>query len=362
MSELLKDRFLTEESLQTFSDEIVKGYSEFSQTAFLNEVRSGDWNDLELKQRMRRTTEVLHNYLPDSYKDAVKILMDIAPDVKGFETMVLPDYAEVYGMDFWEESRKALKCFTQYSSSEFGIRPFLNNDLDASMKLMYECAEDKHENVRRFASEGCRPRLPWAMAVPALKENPEPTIPILDKLKDDPSEFVRRSVANHLNDISKDHPEIVLELAKKWIGFSTERDRLIKHALRTLLKAGNPRAMILFGFADPSNLEIESLRPVDDVVKIGNETHIMFDLIVKENEKTKVRLEYAVYYVKANGKVSKKVFKISENEYSAGSYSVKRKLSFKNMTTRKHYSGKHEIAIHVNGVEKGRTSIELTMG
>jgi 3-methyladenine DNA glycosylase AlkC len=357
MAELLKDRFFTEESLTLFADATKPHFSGFETSTFIKLVQDSNWKNLELKEKMRHTTLCLQKVLPEDYGEALEILKKAAPKVKGFEVMCLPDYVEVFGLDNWNISLPALKHFTRYGSSEFAIRPFLNSDLSRAMELMYLCVDDKEENVRRFASEGCRPRLPWAMAVPGLKKNPEPIIPVLEKLKADPSEFVRRSVANNLNDISKDHPDIVLDIAEKWLGKSEETDKLVKHALRTLFKAGNTRAMRLFGYGDPVNIEVRNFNLGTKKMSIGESGRFSFDLMVDEKKATKIRIEYAIFYMKKNGKHSKKVFKLSEKEQSPGKHFISRKYGFVDMSTRKHYPGEHFISIIVNGVEKAKTSI-----
>lgn len=215
MAERLKDQFFTEESLQAMTKSILKAYPSFQTKEFLKLIYDPTWEQLELKQKMRHTTECLKKVLPQDYKEAIKILMKAAPEISGFEAMTLPDYVELYGLENWDLSFEALAHFTRFSSSEFAIRPFLAQKPQISIDYMFKLADHPDENVRRFASEGCRPRLPWAMALPVFKKDPSPILPILEKLKDDESEYVRRSVANNLNDISKDNPEILLELAEK---------------------------------------------------------------------------------------------------------------------------------------------------
>ncbi len=360
MAEPLKNQFLTPESLATFATRIVHVRPNFDKDSFLQNVRSGDWEELELKARMRRTTEWLHKILSLEYPEAITLLAEIAPDIKGMEAMCLPDYVELYGMDDWDRSLPAMRHFTRFSSSEFAIRPYLIADLERAMAFMQECSTDEHENVRRFSSEGCRPRLPWAMAIPALQHDPHLILPILDRLKTDPSEFVRRSVSNNLNDISKDHPEPVLDLAEQWVGnYGADTDKLVKHALRTLLKKGNTRAMRLFGFGDPAKIQIRNFSLGQDTIKIGDNGHFAFELLVETDQQVKVRLEYAVDYVKANGKTSRKVFQILENDYQPGNSTIERKYTFQDMTTRKHYPGKHVFTILVNGIEKATASVEV---
>jgi 3-methyladenine DNA glycosylase AlkC len=359
MPERLKDQFFTNESVEAMADTIKDVYPGFDKKRFIKLVFEGGVRDLELKAMMRHTTECLHQVLPASYKKAVGILEEVAPAVKGFEAMCLPDYVELYGLDNWESSLRALAFFTKFSSSEFAIRPYIIKDVRRTMAFMEKLAEDEDEKVRRFASEGCRPRLPWAMAIPAFKKDPRLVIGVLDKLKDDDSECVRRSVANNLNDISKDHPELVLDLCEKWYGTSEQTNWIIKHACRTLLKAGDKRAMLLFGFGDSKSIAIENFTVDKKSVAIGDGITFCFDLAVRTEKSCKVRLEYIVFFTKANGKTSRKIFQISERTYNSGRHRIKRRHSFADLSTRKHYPGDHDLAIVVNGVEKARTTVKL---
>jgi 3-methyladenine DNA glycosylase AlkC len=351
MADRLKDMFFTGSSINQFADIVKQHYPEFNKDRFVNLLFNDEWNTKELKERMRHTTICLHKTLPENYQQTVDILIEIAPFIKGFEAMALPDYIEQYGMENWDISLPALKHFTKYSSSEFAIRPFLKKNPRRVMIYMSELAEDKNEKVRRFASEGCRPRLPWAMALPAFKKDPGLILNVLEKLKNDESEFVRRSVANNLNDISKDNPEFVLDICERWYKKSERTDWIVKHACRSLLKAGNKRALLLFGYGDSSVMSIDKLKLDKMVVVIGKELHYSFQLTISAEKATKVRLEYGMDFMKANGKQSKKVFKISENTYKPGKHSFSKKHSFADMSTRKHYEGQHTLIIIVNGDE-----------
>jgi len=359
MAERLKDMFFTQGSVNKMADTIGRFYPQFDKEKFRSLIFDENFDALELKEKMRHATLCLQKTLPAEYKKALEILKQAAPYVKGFEAMSLPDFVEVYGQDDWDLSLPALKHFTQFASSEFAIRPFLDKNPDKGMEFMHACAMDAHKNVRRFASEGCRPRLPWAMALPKFKKDPRLIFPILEKLKDDESEFVRRSVANNLNDISKDNPELALDICESWCGTSKNTDDIVKRALRTQLKEGNTRALKLFGFGDPHRIQVGNLQLTDNNPKIGKEIYFSFDLHVNEDKKSKIRLEYAVTYQKARGKFSTKIFQIIEKEYTPGSYSFKRKQTFMDMTTRKHYPGEHQITIIVNGEEKAKVSFEL---
>ncbi len=359
MAEQLKHMFFTTESIDALAKTIHEFYPEFDMERFKELIFDENWESKELKQRMHHTSICLHQTLPPDFQDTRKIRKKAAPYVKGFEAMTLPDYVETYGLDRWDLSLPALGYFTRFSSSEFAIRPFLDKNPAKAMEYMMTWAQDKNPMVRRLASEGCRPRLPWAMALPKFKKDPRPILPILEKLKDDPSETVRRSVANNLNDISRDNPELVLEICEQWQGKSQHTDRIVKHACRTLLKAGNKRAMMLFGYCDPSLISIGDLELDNPKPAMGEDIHFTFTLTADGPGKSSVRLEYAVYFMKANGKLAKKVFKITENSYAKGSHRFKRKHGFQDMTTRKHYPGEHRISIIVNGEEKASVSLEL---
>jgi 3-methyladenine DNA glycosylase AlkC len=357
MAERLKDIFFTQESIGAFADSIQKVYPKFDKTKFLDLIYDGTFDSKEFMAKSKHTTECLFQTLPKSYKDALDVLKEAAPLMKSAEALSLPDYVASYGMDDWELSLPALAHITKYVTAELAIRPFLDQDPDRVMACMIDWAGDKNPKLRRLASEGCRPRLPWAMALPKFKKNPTPILPVLEKLKNDPSEDVRRSVANNLNDISKDNPEVVLDICEKWHGVSEETDKIVKHACRSLLKAGDKRALRIFGYSDPSKMNVANLKIDKKELKIGETLNFSFDLVLKEE--SKVRLEYAVFYVKAKGQLSPKIFQITENNYSPGTQTIKRKQFFGDQSTRKHFPGTHHLSIIVNGEEKAKISFEL---
>jgi 3-methyladenine DNA glycosylase AlkC len=266
---------------------------------------------------------------------------------------------ECYGLDNWDISIPALALFTQYSSSEFAIRPFLAKDPKKGMGHMLQWAKDENPHLRRLASEGCRPRLPWAMALSGFKKDPTPILPILETLKDDPSEYVRMSVANNLNDISKDHPGLVLEISEKWLGQSKNTDWIVKRACRTLLKEGNTQALLLFGFGDPGHIDVKKLTFSTPSLTIGDDFRFTFEMSFESDEEFRIRLEYGIDFVKANGKLSRKIFQIREASFEPGTHTISRKHSFQDLSTRKHYPGQHRMAIIVNGVEKLNAKFDL---
>jgi 3-methyladenine DNA glycosylase AlkC len=308
---------------------------------------------------MRHIAVCLKQWLPENYRDAIAIMMQASPKVNGLIVMSFADFVELYGQGHWELSMQALQEFTKSCSSEFAIRPFLDLEPGCGMKQMLLWAGHENDHVRRLASEGCRPRLPWGMALKKFKKDPSPILPILEKLKDDPSEYVRKSVANNLNDISKDHPELVLGLCESWQGKSANTDRIIKHACRTLLKSGNKRAMMLFGFGDPEHINIPFFEAEFGSSFIGDQIQLGFQMEVNEKQSKKVRLEYLVYFVKANGKTLPKVFQISEKVWKPGKHIITFKHNFMERTTRRHFPGVHQFGLVINGEKKAETSIDL---
>ena len=187
------------------------------------------------------------------------------------------------------------------------------------------------------------------MALPEFKRNPYPILPILERLKRDPSEYVRRSVANNLNDISKDHPALALELATGWYGDHADTDWIVKHACRTLLKQGDARAMTLFGYTAPKTVMLKDFC-VAESVSIGNRLPFSFRLASKKGPLGKLRVEYAVHFRLKNGEHGRKVFKISESEIVEREKSIEKSHSFKPITIRTYYPGEHKIEVIVNGV------------
>lgn len=337
--------------------------SEFECDGFLDEVFDSEWDSRELKGRMRHISTAMGRFLPADFGIAVDIVRDASAVFErgSFATMVFPDFVEVHGLSDWEKSMLALEFFTQQSSAEFAIRPFLSLDLERGMRQMFEWSGHENEHVRRLASEGCRPRLPWAMGVLELKRDPSLILPILDRLKEDESEYVRRSVANSLNDISKDHPELVVGLCGEWKKVeSKEMGKLVRHALRGLLKKGHPEALELMGVGAVSDVVVSGLRVLYSQVAIGGEVVFEFEVENRGYYSVDLMVDYVIGFALARGKVGKKVFKLSKFSLGAGERSALRKAhSFKPITTRVYYPGVHSVEIQVNGAVSEVVSFEL---
>ena len=359
MPELLKNRY-NKRFISALSAEIRKQYKTFDIEGFTSSIFDKNWKHEELKQRMRHITESLHQFLPADYKQTLAILKPVSSKFSGFEPMFFPDYVECYGLDNYQASISALETFTKYSSSEFAVRPFIMNHEKKMMTQMKKWSGSKNHHIRRLSSEGCRPRLPWAISLPKYKHDPEPVLDILLGLFEDDSEYVRRSVANNLNDISKDHPEKIVKITKQYLGQSENTDKLLKHACRTLLKRGDTKALRLFGYSKPTHVQVEQLT-IQPSVHIGDTLDFSFSLQSRNKTLGKLRIEYAINFMKANGKLSRKVFKISESSYKNNSKSFLKKHSFKIISTRKYYPGNHGLVIIVNGQQMIEGDFLLSM-
>lgn len=364
MAELLKDLY-NEKYVALLADAVASQYPAFDREAFNCDIFDIAWDSLELKRRMRRITESLRRRMPDDYREALRLLEQAVAGLEGYglQNLIFPDFVEQYGLDDWDASLPALKLFTPYSTSEYAVRPFILADAPRMMARMLEWASDDNHHVRRLASEGCRPRLPWGIALAPFKQDPSPVLPILERLKADESEYVRKSVANNLNDIAKDHPELVLDLAQRWFGRHPHTDWIVRHGCRTLLKRGQPQALALFGFDQELAVSVEGLALSPSSTTIGGTVTFGFTLLPEGDAPAKIRVEYAIDFVKSGGKRSRKIFKITENTYNPGvAQSFSRTHSLADLSTRRHYPGVHRLAVVINGVEAAAAEFELLHG
>lgn len=364
MAELMKDQYYNAHSLGELARRFAAVYSAFPAEAFVRGVMDEGWEALELKARMRRITTQLASHLPSDYAQALAVIDRVVAgypeDTGNFALMVFPDFVEVYGQDerHWELSMAALERYTPSSTSEFAVRPFILKQPARMMAQMAEWARHENPHVRRLASEGCRPALPWGQALPAFKKDPAPVLRILEALRADPSLYVRKSVANNLNDISKTHPELVTQIAKDWYGKNEYTDWIVKHGCRTLLKKGSRELLEVFGFASADMVDARDFALEAGSLRIGQA--LSFSFTIQAKKAARVRLEYGIDYVKANGSRSRKIFQISELSLKAGAAKPYGKThSFANNSTRRHHPGTHALTLIVNGAERGTLDFEL---
>lgn len=362
MAEALKNNY-NRAYLKNLAQCFSKTHPSFSSQKFISDVMDKSWKNLELKERMTQICEKIHNHLPGPYSKNIEILLKVAPPFGGFEGMFFPQYVEFYGMKNYKLSLKALKTLTQYSSSEFAVRPFIIEKTEETMAWMQKLSKDKNYHVRRFASEGCRPRLPWAQALPEFKKNPQMILPILDNLKDDSELYVRKSVANNINDISKDNPDVALDLVEKWSSQnpSLHTQWIIKHGLRSLIKDGNSRALKLLGYSYSPKIQLKTFSISKKKVKLGESFELELEISNSAKKSMNLMVDYIVHHKKKNGHSTPKVFKLTAKPIGGSSeIRISKKHSFKKINTRQYHSGEHAIEIQINGKVLGRQSFQLS--
>jgi len=357
MAELFKDVYCPA-FYEQFSGVLIKVLPDFDSIKFNQMIFNERFADYELKQRMHHTAEVLDHFMPEDFSSAVVTLKRIIDELRGqgikersIEYMCLPDYIETYGLDYYDSAVDCFEYVTQYTSCEFAVRPFIIRYPAKMLVQLQAWTTHESRHVRRLASEGSRPRLPWAMALPAFKKDPTPLLPILTALKYDDCEVVRRSVANNLNDIAKDNSNVVVHVATLWLGDNALTDKLVKHACRTLLKQAQPEIMALFGFQQDL-ITLTEMSITTPVVKVGGKLTFNFTINNTSGSLQKLRLEYGLYYLKKNGTLARKVFKITERVIAGNTEEqITRHQSFKVISTRVFHLGMHKLAIIINGQE-----------
>ncbi len=351
-----------------YANSIYSQYPDFNPNDFKLEIIA-NLSNLELKQRSKLIAAKLHLYLPDDYKTACSILEKVLGKPaeneqnitdNGFKFLPISDFIEHYGINDFETSFNLMYQLTQRLTAEFAIRPFIIKYPKAALKIINEWAVDENLHVRRLASESTRPYLPWGMNLLTFVKNPTPVLEILDKLKNDSSRYVQKSVANNLNSISKDHPNVVIQTLKEWNKASSPSIQWItKHALRTLFKVGDKNALSLMGFNEPK-AKISDLKLTPITIKMGES--ICFEFNIQSNAKKPqlLMIDYAIHFMKANRKQQPKVFKLTTKKLGGGEKaSVKKQHSFKPITTRKYYKGEQLLAIQINGVTLAKQPFNL---
>jgi 3-methyladenine DNA glycosylase AlkC len=262
-------------------------------------------------------------------------------------------YIASHGLRHLPEALQAQHALTQRFTAEFSLRPFLQQHTQATLAHLALWAGDDNAHVRRAASEATRPRLPWAARLPDFVRDPTPALPLLARLRDDPSAYVRRSVANHLNDIGKDHPDLLTGLARQWLDDApvpATRQSLLRHALRTAIKRGDAQALTLFGHGQVSPLQIHSTSISPSTVRIGDSVTVRCQLHNPSAQAARALADWRVFYVKANGTLSPKVFKGTTVQVEAhSSVAIEKNLSLRQMSTRTHHPGRHKVEIALNG-------------
>ena len=359
MAEPLKNSFGPDVVL-TVADMVTSVYPPFDRARYLAVALDG-FDELELTARAKQVSDALAAVLPAARGQALEIVaaaLDFPfaggrpTGMASFVYMPFGVFIAEHGLDHFELAMQAQLELTQRFTAEFSIRPFLERYPEETLSRLATWCTHPNHHVRRLVSEGTRPRLPWAGRLRAFQEDPGPVLGLLERLKDDDSEYVRRSVANNLNDIAKDHPETVVEVARRWWSDEdAQRRALVRHALRTLVKQGHPEALAVLGFAVDSPARVKELRCTPASAAIGDSVRIEIVVDNPSNRTIPVRVDFRVHFVKSGGTTSPKVFKGAVLEIEPGAAVVVRKtVSVRQHTTRKHYPGRHRVDVLLNGV------------
>ena len=333
-------------------------HPDFDERAFVRDALRG-YDALELMGRGRHIARALHGHLPRDFPVAARILVaSMGPPQAGGGSGLAPFlymphafYVAEHGLDHFEEAMAAQHAITQRFTAEFSIRPFLQRHPERTLARLHEWTADPNEHVRRLVSEGTRPRLPWAPRLPAFQRDPAPVLALLEALRDDPSLYVRRSVANNLNDIGKDHPELLVEVCRRWMRDAPpEREWVVRHALRVAVKRGDAGALRVLGFAGGEDLAVEAARVGPGRARIGGSVRVEFDVANRGRRPQRAVVDFRIHYVKASGRASPKVFKLKAVELAPGErVSLAKSVSLADMTTRRHHPGRHAVDALVNG-------------
>ena len=345
---------------ETIAGMICAVYPDFPAVAFMDDVLK-EYDSLELMSRGRHIARALRRHLPKDYTEAAEILMaslgppfDKIGDNGMSPFLYLPHvfFVAEFGLGHFAISMRAQHALTQRFTAEFSIRAYLEHHQDATLKMLRDWASDPSPHVRRLVSEGTRPRLPWAPRLKNFQRDPTPVLALLELLKDDPELYVRRSVANNLNDIGKDHPDLLVATAKAWlVGASPQRVRLVRHALRSAIKNADAAALSLLGYTAAPGLVLREGKISPKRIPIGASTQIAFSVQNTGSKTLDVLVDFRVHFIKANGQASPKVFKLTALTLAAGETKrLSKSISLAVHTTRKPFPGRHAVDVLLNGV------------
>jgi 3-methyladenine DNA glycosylase AlkC len=356
----LKDWF-DEKRYRFIAQELGAIALKFDAALFLKRTLTG-LADRSLMQRVHECALAAEAALAGSFQQKVRVLQKLAPRLNhSFVAIFLSDFVATFGEKEFEFSMESLRYFTRFGSSEFAVRTFIQNDPDRALAILLGWTQDADEHVRRLASEGSRPRLPWGLQLKKLVHDPSPCAAILEALKEDESLYVRRSVANHLNDITKDHPEWVLSRLEAWDLGKEPLTWIARHACRTLIKRGDQRALQLFGFGKKAAVAA-ALMLSGKGLNLGERLGIEATITSESSKTQSLAVDYVMHYVKARGVTFEKVFKWTELELAARETLVLRKNQvIRDFSTRKHHAGHHRVELQINGQRVAAAGFDLVV-
>jgi 3-methyladenine DNA glycosylase AlkC len=358
-----------ENVVNQLAENLARTWRGFDAKTFRQSINS-KLKSLTFSERINLIRDSLWEHLPKDYPMALQIILKALPpklpdcELTGYDGfIVLPqnEFVAKYGLDHYDLSIQALYQMTKRFTAEGAIRPFLQKYPEQTLAILSDWAEDQNCHVRRLVSEGTRPRLPWTLQLKSFIKDPRPVLQLLEKLKTDPELMVRRSVANNLNDIAKDHPDLVVKTLKRWKKLDDEGTQwLIRRAARTLVKQGNKDVLAVLGFDSKIGITVSKIQLDKPIVKMGGDLNFSFEIQSKSKQAQNLVIDYIIHHVKASGKLAPKVFKLTKKTLKAGeTFQITKRHSFRPISTRKYYSGKHALEIKVNGMKFGKIEFEL---
>ena len=348
---------------------MLSGAGKFDAPAFVATALEG-YHSLNLMQRAIKIADALQVHLPSDYAKAIKqLLASLEPSVKGAGAGTAPFFylphtlfVARHGLDHFDLSMQAQYVLTQRFTAEFSIRPFIERHQRQTLVLLKEWARDDNPHIRRLVSEGTRPRLPWASRLRDFQKNPAPVLDLLELLKDDPELYVRRSVANNLNDIGKDHPDALVNTARRWMKDADDnRTWIIKHALRSAVKRAEPKALAALGFGARAKAVVSNVSITPRRVRIGEKINLSFSLTNPTRRAQELLVDFRIHFIKASGAGRPKVFKLKQLSLAPGeTVHLSKTVALHEMTTRKHYAGMHLVEVVLNGVAQPLGKFKLS--
>jgi 3-methyladenine DNA glycosylase AlkC len=341
--------------------ELTRAWPEFPRRRFTHGLREA-LAPRELLARVELLADRLVAMLPDDFETAAGVVWAAleSETFTGWMTLPCGSYVARAGIDRPDVALPLLAGLTPRFSSEGPIRPFIERHPEVTYEHLRRWVHDPDEHVRRLVSEGTRPRLPWAPQLRSLIADPTPNLELLERLVDDPSEYVRRSVGNHLNDIAKDHPDLAVDLARRWLGRSERAAWAARHGLRTLVKRGHPGALEALGVRTDADVRLHALTVDRDHVAIGDEVNFTFTIELVGSDETEAVIDYRVHYVGARGLLGPKVFKLTRRRLEPGrAVTVSRRHRFEHVSIRRIYPGRHVIDVQVNGRVLGSIEVDV---
>jgi len=365
LSTVLSKEVINCQNVHELGKRVLNEWSEFDLESFDNEV-ANNLSTQGLSERIQQVRKSLYNHLPKPYEESLAIILRALPSIlpndafdtkldlasqNGFIMISLTAFVSRYGIEHYQLSMNALKEMTKRFSAEGSIRYFIVRYPEQVLETFSRWVTDDSAHVRRLVSESTRPRLPMMMALPEFKKDPTPILPFLESLKNDSELFIRRSVANNLNDIAKDNPDVVTNLLKRWNDDkSANMIWLIKHALRTLEKQGDVNALRLLGFSEKPSISVGNFSLKTSEINLGEQLELSLQLNSSGNNDENLLIDYVVYHMKANGKLLPKVFKWTKKKIAKNSQlTLAKKHNIKPISTRKYYPGHHEVHLQING-------------